>query len=127
MSENKTSNNFIKFIKPDFIHKDSRGSLTQLVSGNKWSQVNYIESSPGAIRGNHYHKINRELFYVAKGRFFLVLEAENTKLTYDMVAEDLFIIEPLVRHSFEYVEETILITMYDKGVELEDGKKDIVV
>lgn len=127
MFSNKTDNNFIKFIKPDFVHKDSRGSLTQLVSGGKWSQVNYIESKPESIRGNHYHQLNRELFYVVKGRFSLILEAENTKLTYDMIADDLFIIEPLVRHSFEYLEETALITMYDKGVELENGKKDIIV
>lgn len=126
MLDLKTSNDYIKFIKPDFIHKDDRGFLSQITSKGKWSQVNYIKSNIGSIRGNHYHELNRELFYVIEGRFFLILEIENTKLVYDIVAEDMFIIEPRVRHSFEYIEQTMLITMYDKGVQLENGKMDII-
>jgi quercetin dioxygenase-like cupin family protein len=126
MSSSKISNNFIKFIKPDFIHSDNRGSLVQLCSKGKWNQVNFIKSEQGSKRGNHYHEINRELFYVIKGRFNLTLEIDNDKFTYDIIAEDMFIIEPLVRHSFEYVEETMLISMYDKGVELDFGKMDLI-
>jgi quercetin dioxygenase-like cupin family protein len=126
MSNSKLSNNFIKFIKPDFIHSDNRGSLVQLCSKGKWNQVNFIKSEQGSKRGNHYHEINRELFYVIKGRFNLTLEIDNDKFTYDIIAEDMFIIEPLVRHSFEYIEETMLITMYDKGVELDFGKMDLI-
>lgn len=122
----KQNNQFIKFIKPEFTHKDDRGFLTQITSKGKWSQVNYIESDRGAIRGNHYHKLNRELFYVIKGQFYLTLERDGNKKTYDIVAKDMFVIEPFVRHSFEYVKKTMLITMYDKGVELENGKMDML-
>lgn len=126
MFDAKLSNNFIKFIKPDFIHSDSRGFLVQLCSKGKWSQVNFIKSEQGSKRGNHYHQINRELFYVINGRFNLTLEIDGDKFTYDIIAEDMFIIEPLVRHSFEYIEETMIITMYDKGVELDFGKMDLI-
>jgi dTDP-4-dehydrorhamnose 3,5-epimerase-like enzyme len=126
MFSSKENNDFIKFIKPDFTFEDSRGSLNQIVSKGKWSQVNFIESAPSSIRGNHYHEINRELFYIIQGRFYLTLEMNGIKKMYDIVAKDLFIIEPYVLHSFEYIEKTMLIAMYDKGVELENGKKDIL-
>lgn len=57
MSESKIDNDFIKFIEPEFIHGDDRGVLSQLSSKNKWSQVNYIKSEPGAVRGNHFRTI----------------------------------------------------------------------
>ena len=53
----------IQFLKPDFEHTDERGKLVQLVHDG-WKQVNVIESKAGQIRGNHYHKVNREAFYV---------------------------------------------------------------
>lgn len=127
MLRTKIDSDFIKFLNPEFIHEDDRGLLAQITSKGKWSQVNYIKSDVGAIRGNHYHKINRELFYVIEGRFSLILEKGNDKLIYDIVEGDMFVIEPFVRHSFEYLTKTMLITMYDQGVQLEIGKMDIVV
>jgi len=127
MFSSKIDNQFIKFIKPEFVHADDRGSLTQIVSKLKWAQVNYIDSKPSSIRGNHYHKFNRELFFVIEGKFILTLELDGKKLVYEMIKNDIFIIEPLVRHSFEYLDNTKLITMYNKGVELEGNKKDIEV
>lgn len=128
MPSAKINNNFIKFVNPEFTHEDDRGILVQITSKGKWTQVNYIESDTGTIRGNHYHQLNRELFYVIEGRFSLILEmGDSNKLTYDIVEGDMFIIEPFVRHSFEYLKKTMLITMYDKGVQLEAGKMDIII
>lgn len=121
----KINNKFIEFLECDFSHRDNRGMLVQLVSKNKWSQVNYIESEVGSLRGNHYHKINQELFYVIEGSFNLKLESKNNTIFYNIQKGDMFIIKPLVKHSFEYLAHTKLITMYDKGVELEDNKMDI--
>ena len=38
---------------------------------------------------------------------------------------DFFGIEPYDKHSFFFLEDTILVSMYSGGVELEDGGKDI--
>ena len=38
----------------------------------------------------------------------------------------MFAIRPLVSHDFFYITDTVLISMYDRGVELENGEKDIV-
>lgn len=122
----KTSNQYIKFVEPEFVYSDNRGFLTQLFSKKKWSQVNFIKSNAKSIRGNHYHQFNRELFYVIDGCFSLTLEINNQKIIYNMVKGDMFIIEAEVKHSFEYINETLLISMYDNGVELENGKLDLI-
>ena len=39
----------------------------------------------------------------------------------------MFDIPPLVAHDFIFLDDTILIGLYDKGVELANGEKDIYV
>ena len=117
----------IEFIKPDFEFADDCGRLIQLVHQG-WNQVNYITSVAGAFRGGHYHLENREAFYVVSGGFKLTLKHNQTRKTteYDMKAGDFFIIYPNVTHSFDFTEETALISLYDNGAELPDGTKDIL-
>lgn len=116
----------IKFINPDFKFEDDRGCLVQLVHQG-FSQVNYIRSKPGAIRGGHYHKDNKEAFYVISGSFRLVLIDNDTKLHEEhlIASGTFFIIEKNISHFFEFTSDTSLISMYDKGVENKDGTKDI--
>lgn len=117
----------IRFLKPDFEFADTRGSLTQLVHSG-WNQVNYITSVAGAIRGGHFHRCNTEAFYVITGKFHLLVESSDRKQheEYTMKEGDFFTIPPLVAHSFIFLSDTMLISMYDRGVELPDGDKDIL-
>ena len=48
------------------------------------------------------------------------------KEEYEIKAGDFFVIYPKVIHSFDYTDATTLISLYDKGVELSDGTKDIL-
>lgn len=116
----------IEFIKPDFEFADDRGSLRQLVHDG-WKQVNYIVSKAGSFRGNHYHKENREAFFVISGSFKFTAESEDGKIKeeYDMKAGDFFAVPPYINHSFDYIEDTELISLYSDGVEKADGTKDI--
>ena len=121
----KNIEGIIKFLEPEFVFGDQRGKLRQLVSSG-WSQINFINSLPGSIRGGHYHKNNREMFFVISGKFNLVLKKDDSVESFLIEAEDMFVIEKNVSHSFEYLEETSLISMYDLGVEEKpNGKKDI--
>ncbi|MBQ8762918.1 MAG: cupin domain-containing protein [Clostridia bacterium] len=115
----------IKIIKPDFIFEDERGSLIQLVHEG-YKQINVVESKAGFERGNHYHRLNREGFYVVKGSFTLEAKLDGKKETYDFKKGDMFIIEPNVIHRFIYHEDSVLVAFYDNGVELPDGTKDII-
>ena len=116
----------IEFIKTDFDFQDERGSLTQLVHKG-WKQVNFITSKSGAFRGDHYHIYNKEAFYIISGGFKLSLRHRLTNETaeYNIKAGDFFVIHPNVVHSFLYTADTALISMYNRGVELANGQKDI--
>lgn len=110
----------LKILKTDFRFEDERGVLEQLVHGG-YQQVNVITSRKGAVRGGHYHKRNDEAFYVVSGA--LVLTADGQE--HGFRAGDFFAVEPNDMHSFTFLEDTILVSMYSRGVELPDGTKDI--
>lgn len=115
----------IDYLKPDFEFTDERGSLTQLVREG-YSQINVVSSKAGVVRGGHYHVLNTEVFYVVSGTFALDVFLDGVREHYEMKQGDFFRVPPMTVHSFSYYEDTVLIGMYDRGVELENGKKDIV-
>lgn len=115
----------IRIIEPDFIFEDERGTLTQLVREG-YSQINVVTSKAGVERGNHYHALNREGFFVVEGAFLLEASLDGRKESHEFRKGDMFIIEPYVMHRFVYHEDTVLVAFYDRGVELPDGTKDII-
>ena len=114
----------IDIIKPDFVFSDERGSLTQLFHKG-FNQINIIFSKKGIIRGNHYHRENKEAFFVICGSFELTVKRDKITEVYNFKKGDMFLVPPFVLHSFHYHEDTWLAGLYDKGVEHIDGTKDI--
>lgn len=115
--------NLIEFLTPDFMLKNENGLLVQLVHDG-WKQVNAIFSRANGVRGGHYHRNNKEAFYILSGVFKLTVWNGKKKEEYEIKAGDMFMINENVVHVFEYTEDTWLISMYSNGVEL-DGIKDI--
>lgn len=116
----------IKIIEPDFIHMDERGKLVQMVHSG-WSQVNVITSKADAARGGHYHKVNQELFYVVNGRFRVRVRKEEKEEEYLFAEGDMFLIPEYVIHDFYYEKDTVIVSMYSRGVMLSDGQMDLYV
>lgn len=114
----------MKRIKPDFEFGDERGKLVQLIHDG-YKQVNVITSKAGFQRGGHYHKINNEAFFVVSGKFDVILRKDNQKEKYTFSSGEMFCIPPHVAHDFIYLEDTTLVSMYDKGVEISETEKDI--
>jgi quercetin dioxygenase-like cupin family protein len=110
----------LKIFKTDFHFEDERGTINQLIHDG-YKQINVITSKKGVIRGNHFHKLNNEAFYVVSGALEVTVNGE----THTFSSGDFFGIEPNDMHSFFYLEDTILVSMYSSGVELSDGSKDI--
>lgn len=115
---------FIEILKPDFEFKDDRGSLTQLVSCG-FSQINVIRALSGCKRGGHYHRVNDEAFYVIDGSLTLVARFDNKEKRYEFKKGDMFLIKRCVAHDLIFTSETLMVSMYDKGVEIGDGEMDI--
>lgn len=111
-------------LKPDFEFNDDRGKLLQLLHG-EIAQVNYVESNPSSLRGGHYHKLNKETFFIIDGEVDVTVRKDGKEESYSFKSGDMFSIEKNVTHSFDYKKFTTLIVTYDKGVELPDGTKDI--
>ena len=114
----------IKWLEPDFTFHGSQGVLKQLVHEG-WKQINVVDYLADAKTGNHYHKYNRECFYVVKGGFRLKVWKDEETEEYEMKPGDMFVVLPYVWHSFEYLQDSILVVLYDKGVELSETEKDI--
>jgi quercetin dioxygenase-like cupin family protein len=70
----------------------------------------------------HFHRENVEAFYVISGRLNLIVSDK----TYSFAKGDMFRIPPGVGHSLDFVEDTLLVSMYSLGVDLPDGTRDIV-
>lgn len=104
----------------DFQFSDERGTLVQLIH-NGYHQINVITSKKGVIRGNHYHKLNNEAFFIVSGA--LEITVGDTVRTFRQGG--FFGIDALDMHSFYFLEDTVLVSMYTQGVELPDGTKDI--
>lgn len=114
----------ISFLEPDFSFKDERGGLVQLVRDG-WKQVNVSQTKAGVKRGGHYHKTTREAFFIIEGALEAVLEKGDKTETHSFKTGDFFVIEPYAVHSFTFTADTLMVALYDTGVEKADGTKDI--
>ena len=110
----------LKELKVDFDFQDDRGSIVQLIHDG-YKQINVISTKKGVMRGGHYHKYNSEAFYIISGA--LTIEVNGVSKTFK--SGDFFSIDANDMHSFYFLEDTLLVSMYSDGVELEDGTKDI--
>lgn len=113
----------ITFIEPEYNISDDRGYLKQLVSSG-WNQTNLVFSKKNTFRGGHFHKNNDEVFFIINGTFELSLEKNEKKYSFDITPNDMFIIHKNASHSFDFKEDCLLISFYDKGV-LADKEIDI--
>lgn len=114
----------IQILKPNFEFGDERGKLTQLVREG-YKQINVITSNKGCYRGGHFHKVNKECFYIISGEIELTVTDGLVEKKYIFKENDMFLIEENIKHSFLFKEDTLLVSMYSNGVELANGEKDI--
>lgn len=114
----------LEVLNVDFQHKDDRGTLIQLVHKG-YSQFNIITSKKGVFRGGHFHKYNTEAFFIINGKCKVTVEYNGLKEEKTFKTGDFFRIAPYIIHSFDYLEDSVMASMYSLGVELSDGQKDI--
>lgn len=113
----------IRILQPDFRFEDERGCLAQLVHEG-YRQINVVTTKGGVFRGGHYHKDNAETFYVAYGRFRFTAEKDGVREEREFTSGDMFQVGPYVKHGFDYLEDSLVVALYDKGVEHADGTLD---
>lgn len=112
-------------LKPDFEFSDERGLLVQLVHDG-YKQVNMCFSKGGTERGGHFHALNKETFYIVSGSLEITVSENGKNEKYCFSKGDMFAVERNTDHSLKFFEDTVMIVMYDNGVENPDGTKDII-
>lgn len=112
-------------ISPYFYFIDERGKLVGVTQGQKWEEINYVESKKGSTRGNHYHKKTIEGFYIIEGyiKVSLLDLINNLKKEFKVSAGDFFIVDLNILHTFEVLEDAKWINMLSMA--LKDPIKDI--
>lgn len=81
--------------------QDERGGFWGITQEG-WAEVNFIETAAGQVRGNHYHKETRELFFIVSGEIEIVVDDLRSGAHHEMTVTkgDVFIIEPYELHTF---------------------------
>lgn len=115
----------IKYIKPDFEFKDTRGKLVQLCDKG-WTQINVSKTKKDVKRGGHLHNFTKEAFFIVNGKIQVKLKKDDSSEKVIVRAGDFFVIEPGIAHSFEFLEDTTMVALYDKPIINDSGEKDII-
>lgn len=97
---------------------DDRGGFWGITQEG-WAEVNFIETAAQQVRGNHYHKETRELFFIISGEIEIVIDdlrsGEHVEMT--VGKGDVFIIEPYELHTFRTRTKAGWINMLSKPVD----------
>ena len=117
----------IKILSPYFVHEDERGLITGLAQEGNWKEVNIITSKNGSRRGGHYHKQCVEMFIILSGMVKLHLQSEKDKdrvMTLVVKKGDVFIVPPMIWHTFEILEDSSWINMLSEIVKDDMYKRE---
>lgn len=94
------------------VKEDERGVVAQIFDMGKLGEVLYGSVKPGKMRGNHYHKIKNEKFFVLEGKakFKMRNIKSNEKEEYDLSGDNFQLLEvlPFWTHSIENTGDTVV-------------------
>ena len=99
---------------------DERGGFVGITQDH-WAEVNFIETKALQVRGSHYHKETRELFFIISGEIDIVIDDLVSGKHSEMSVSkgDVFIIEPYEVHTFHTKTDAQWINMLSQPVDPE--------
>ena len=91
--------------------KDSRGEFLEFVRLSKFGQISYFDINPGHTRGNHYHHLKTEKFFITHGKVTVSFKSilNKKKFSINLSHKDKKVIEtiPGYAHSIKNVGKDI--------------------
>ena len=102
----------------EFIRTDTRGSLTQINTG-EWKQLNYLIIKKGNSFGGHYHKHKKELFYLLEGKVKVIV-SDNTIKEENLNPYELILIDPYDYHNIYAIEDSNIIELLSEPFDKDD-------
>jgi dTDP-4-dehydrorhamnose 3,5-epimerase-like enzyme len=103
----------MEFLEMYVIHEDPRGVFRGITNKYTWGEINYIETCKDVVRGNHYHKFTKELFYILEGRVQIVIRNLYNGEVHEFEAgpKSVFIVDPYEVHTFTTLEDAKWLNM----------------
>ena len=115
----KKRNIFKKTKKKLEIHRDPRGLIADIFYKESINHVAFIESTPSAIRGNHYHKKTFQHLLVIKGslEYWYKKLGSKKKSKFVLAKEgDIISTPPLEIHALKIGKDGNQFIVFSKGV-----------
>ncbi|MGH9871106.1 MAG: cupin domain-containing protein [Pyrinomonadaceae bacterium] len=108
----------MKVLKSYFSRADDRGAFTGITQ-QPWAEVNFIETAANQVRGNHYHKETRELFFIIAGEIEVTVEnlRSGEREVHSFTKGDIFIIEPYELHTFRTMTDAQWLNMLSQPMD----------
>ena len=96
-------------IKPN---KTDKGMFYNFSYGD-WKEANYVETKKNAIRGGHYHKVNRECFFILSGKVQFTIQDTKTGAMNEFTVTNMecITIEPFVTHWLLALEDSSWVSL----------------
>ena len=129
---NEDTNKEVVNSKVEPVFTDERGSIFDLVE-EQVGHVGMITFAPGAIRGNHYHKVSVQYSYILRGE--LELTTANVdgsdKQTITLVSGMLTRIPPNIIHTYKALSDAemldiVTLSRTDDGYETDTVRIKII-
>ena len=97
------------------VHTDMRGSIFDILAPTEIHHVGFLVSTPGSVRGNHYHKETTQHIFITSGSMkYWYLDATRPSEDPQFViakAGDLVTSEPLEIHAMQMLEPTSFVVL----------------
>lgn len=109
----------MKILSP-YIHKvDDRGLFLGILQESWIREINYIETTAGQIRGNHYHTKTQEMFFIIEGKIEVRVYNIKTGGKEENIFKkgDVFIVYPYEVHTFYTLTESKWINMLSQPIQ----------
>lgn len=103
----------LKKLKVNFTHRDKRGVFIEIAKGKRWKQVNFFSIKKGHLRGGHYHKKTRELFFVIDGKCALKTVNIKNKAEKNIILRqrNVVVIRPYEAHYLKAIKDTKMLAL----------------
>ncbi|MCP4001636.1 MAG: SDR family oxidoreductase [Gammaproteobacteria bacterium] len=110
-------------------HSDPRGSLAEFIKSDHFGQLFISRTKPGITRGDHYHHVKTEKFFVVDGQAlvrFRDIRGEREVIEYHVDGEEMRVIDipPGYTHSIQNIGESELITVFWASEIFEQAQPD---
>ena len=99
-----------RHVEPAF--QDQRGAIADVLEGEPVEHVTIIDSAPGAVRGNHFHRETNQWVYVLRGALHYVVEGPDGEREQGTVRPgDLLMTGPMEKHAMEALEPSSMVVL----------------